>query len=78
MTSHTAIPVDADELDRLRDCDERLKAMLPLFEEARDALCAIPLASAKLHNVSLTLADRMDDVGIPARWKVRAKAGVTP
>lgn len=51
----------------------RLSAMFPLFEEARDALTAIPLASAKLHNVRLDLADRMDDVGDPARWAERER-----
>ena len=53
----------------LQDNAARLTAMLPLFEEARDALCVIPLATAKLRNISLTLADRMDDVGIPDRWR---------
>jgi hypothetical protein len=41
----------------------KLKLVMPLFEEARDALCAIPLASAKLHSVRLDLADRMDFAG---------------
>ena len=43
-------------------------SLLPLFEEARDALTAIPLASAKLHNVRLDLAERMDRVGVKANW----------
>ncbi len=60
-----------EELERLRENDERLTAMLPLFEEARDALCAITTTAARLHNVRLDLADRMDDVGIPARWAAR-------
>lgn len=46
----------------------RLTSMFPLFEEARDALTAIPLASAKLHNVRLDLAVRMDNVGDPKKW----------
>lgn len=54
-------------LDR-DDLKARLTAMFPLFEEARDALPAIPLASAKLRGVSLDLADRMDAVGDPAKW----------
>lgn len=57
---------------RLRELeagDRRLKAMLPLFEEARDALPAITEHSRKLRGISLTLADRMDDVGIYDRWK---------
>lgn len=72
----------ADEIERLRNAisdttserdalKRRLTAMFPLFEEARDALTAIPLASAKLHNVRLDLADRMDDVGDPERWAKR-------
>ncbi len=50
------------EVERLRERDERLVAMLPLFEEAR------------LRGLDLTLADRMDDVGIPDRWKARQAA----
>lgn len=61
-----------EERNRLRDENEalqaRMKAMMPLFQEARDALPAISVSSAKLHNISLTLADRMDDIGIPDRW----------
>jgi hypothetical protein len=58
------------DAQRLRASERRLKAMIPLFEEARDALAAIPLASAKLRGVRLDLADRMDDVGVPSRWEV--------
>ena len=57
------------EIDRLRRVERRFCAMLPLFQEARDALPAISLASAKLRGISLSLADRMDDVGIADRWK---------
>jgi hypothetical protein len=60
-----------DERDALK---RRLAAMFPLFQEARDALTAIPLASAKLHGIRLDLADRMDDVGVPDRWKAREEA----
>ena len=59
------------EVDKLT---RRLKAVMPLFEEARDALPAISTASAKLHNIRLDLADRMDDVGIPERWATREAA----
>ncbi len=52
----------------------RLKAIMPLFEEARDAICAITTTAAKLHNISPTLADRMDDVGIPERWRRTRRA----
>ena len=50
--------------------ERRLRAILPVFQEARDALCVIPLSLAKRNNLRLDLADRMDDVGIPARWKM--------
>ena len=53
--------------DREKDA-RRLRAMMPLFEEARDAITAIPLAAAKLRNIRLDLADRMDEVGVPERW----------
>ena len=43
--------------------EARLAEIMPLFEEARDALTAITLASAKLHRVDLSLAERMDEVG---------------
>lgn len=62
-------PTNCGEIERERDdLKARLTAMFPLFEEARDALPAIPLASAKLRGVDLTLADRMDAVGDPAKW----------
>lgn len=64
----------AAELERLLAIERRFLAMLPLFEEARDALPAITTQAAKLHNISPTLADRMDDVGIKERWDA-AEAG---
>lgn len=45
----------------------RLTAIIPLFQEARDALTAIPFASAKLRGLDLTLADRMDAAGTATR-----------
>ena len=45
----------------------RLEKILPLFEEARDALPAISLAAAKLRGLDLTLGDRMDEAGRPQR-----------
>jgi len=45
----------------------RLKEVVPLFEEARDALPAIMLSSAKLHSVRLDLGDRMDKAGTRTR-----------
>ena len=68
---HSAVPIAANELNELRCRSDRLTAMMPLFEEARDALCAISTTAAKLHNVRLDLADRMDVVGDPELWKAR-------
>ena len=62
------------ELARLRACERRLDDMLPLFEEARDALQGITLSSAKLHNISLSLGDRMDEVGVAENWKAKDAA----
>lgn len=59
---------------RVAELEERLDAMMPLFEEARDALPAITLGSAKLRGIRLDLADRMDDVGDPERWAARKSA----
>lgn len=56
------------ELARLRRVETRLEAMLPLFQEARDALSAIKKRTAVLRGIRLDLADRMDDVGIAERW----------
>lgn len=41
----------------------KLAMVIPLFQEARDALPAITVASAKLHGVRLDLGDRMDIAG---------------
>lgn len=68
----------AAELDRLQarvaelevDADYyvwRLQVILPIFQEARDALPAISLASAKLYRVDLSLGDRMDKAGTATR-----------
>jgi len=61
-------------IDAAADDRERLEALMPLFEEARDALPAITEISARLRGVRLDLADRMDAVGSPERWAARAKA----
>jgi len=45
-------------------CNELARLLL----EARDALPAISLASARLHNVDLTLADRIEKAIEP--WKL--------
>lgn len=48
--------------------DNKLKEMFLLLVEARDALPAISLTSARLHNVSLSLADRIEKCLEP--WRV--------
>lgn len=40
--------------------EEKCMEMARLLLECRDALPAISLASAKMHNVDLTLADRIE------------------
>ena len=58
------------ELTELRQVKEdadyykwRLEEIIPLFQEARDALTAITVVQMKLHNISPSLADRMDVAG---------------
>ena len=70
MITATDVDTIRKERDLLR---ERLVAMMPLFQEARDAITAITTTQLKLHDISPTLADRMDDVGIPERWKARQR-----
>lgn len=51
-----------------KKCCELAKLLL----EARDALPAISLASAKLHGINLTLADRIEDALEP--WRIEDNA----
>ena len=57
------------EIERLREAlrrdAERLRTILPVFEEARDALCCITEVQRRKHGISKTLADRMDALGCP-------------
>lgn len=41
----------------------KLQMVMPLFQEARDALTALTEVQRKLHHISPTLADRMDEAG---------------
>lgn len=54
------MPIDNPE----KKCRELARLLL----EARDALPAISETSARLHNVSLTLADRIEDALSP--WEI--------
>ncbi len=61
--------MNIDDLDRLNPEAKCAKCseLAMLLLEARDALPAISLASAKLHNVSLSLADRIEHALEPWR-----------
>lgn len=58
----------------------KLKMVMPLFQEARDALTAIRETQRVLHGISATLADRMDDAGTFSLedWNRRAPAQPEP
>jgi hypothetical protein len=51
------------------DLENKVEAAFNLLLEARDALPAISLSSARLHNVSLSLADRIE--GWLEPWKIK-------
>jgi hypothetical protein len=53
----------------------KLKAIIPLFEEARDALPAISQVALRLYNLSPDLADRMDRAGTSTRADFDAARG---
>ena len=59
----------ATEIEHLRRPKKREQAMMPLFQDARDAIVALTKSQCKLHHISPDLADRMDDVGILERWE---------
>lgn len=74
----TPVGYGEDEIDRLhvriaeleKDAAYykwRLTEIMPLFQDARDALPAISLTAAKLHGLDLSLADRMDMAGTRTR-----------
>lgn len=52
----------------------KMKEMILLLIECRDALPAISLASAKMHGVDLTLADRIEDCLKP--WETDDPNGI--
>lgn len=51
------------------EAKEHLTRVLCLLLEARDALPAIPLANARLHNIRLDLADRIERAMEP--WRIK-------
>lgn len=52
-----------------RSIERRCKAAISVLCEARDAIQCITTLQLKMHGISPTLADRMDDVGIRERWE---------
>ncbi len=53
--------------ETIEEYDQKLKECLRLLIECRDALPAISVTAARLHHVSLTLADRIEACLEP--WK---------
>ena len=63
-----ALRAAVDESERERDYLRwRMREIIPLFEEARDALCAISLVAATAYRVDLSLGSRMDAAGTRTR-----------
>lgn len=64
----------ADEhmADRIDDKNEKIKEAFFLLLEARDALPAIPMASARLRQLDLTLDKRIEDWLEP--WRLSDEA----
>lgn len=56
-----------DDLDWKQD--PRTIRMFKLLLECRDALPAIPMTSAKLRGIDLTLADRIEEAIEP--WRIK-------
>lgn len=50
----------------------RMREIIPLFEEARDALCAISIVAATAYRVDLSLGSRMDAAGTRTREEFEA------
>jgi len=53
---------------KIENPQDKCRELAMLLVEARDALPAISMVAARLHNVSLTLADRIEDAIEP--WRV--------
>lgn len=69
-----SVTVTKERLAELEDRSRRIIAMMPVFQEARDAICAITETQRRLHNISHSLADRMDELGDADRWRTLAAA----
>ena len=63
-----AVAAEREDSERERDyLLWRMREIIPLFEEARDALCAISLVAATAYRVDLSLGARMDAAGTRTR-----------
>ena len=58
-----------DKPDTLEEWKTKCMELAQLLLEARDALPAISTVSARLHNIDLRLADRIEDALAP--WRAR-------
>ena len=56
--------------ENLQDKDGKIREMVLLLIECRDALPAITMVQAKLNNIDLTLADRIENCLQP--WETSA------
>lgn len=58
----------------------KLQMVMPLFQEARDALVALSTAQCKLHGIDLSLGDRMDRAGTYSLddWNAQMAASGVP
>lgn len=61
------IMTDNHMADRIEDKAQKIEQAFHLLLEARDALPAISMTSARLHGVNLTLADRIENWLAPWR-----------
>lgn len=60
-----AVPIKERTAEKCKKCNELAKLLL----EARDALPAISITSARLRNIDLTLADRIETALEP--WRIK-------
>ena len=68
------IDSQAAEIERLEKLERRAIAMMPVFQDARDAITALTKTQCKLHRIRPDLADCMDTIGIKERWEAREAA----
>ena len=64
-----SISIAKSRLNELEERERRLLAIMPVFQEARDAITVITEHQRRLHNISIALADKMDELGEADKWK---------